>query len=361
MTTRCREGCFRDENSTGLIPFVSLAILLAGFSTMIPTARSAETNAPTKDDKAAVLLANYRSDIVLIKSKTGSGSGFVFSVNGRKFLTSNAHVMADLRAPTFTPLDRTPLKLKPGTASVAVGHDIILLELQEGGNGIPRMDSFASEVAVNDPIAVYGNTGGGDVATVITGKLLGIGPNRIEISAEIEHGNSGSPIVHVPSGKVIGVATYATTDDLLSGETKIRRFGYRLDTVKQWQPVNWARFYSEADKLKKIQETTAELGKTVLELNGLNQRTNKVRVYAYESPFIRNALDDFYGTLHQAGSRREVDDAVDNLLGTLRNVSQASQAAGKSSFTYEYFRDQFTEQTDGRKEIMNLLVKILQK
>lgn len=361
MSASPRTDFIHEATRRRLIPFSLCIMILVGLLTMSHAAASAETNAPAKGDKADSLLRDYRSDIVLIKGKAGSGSGFVITLNGHKFLASNAHVMAAIRAPTFSPLDRTLLRLKPGAASVAVGHDVILLEVQQGGNGMPLVKSFETEVAVNDPIAVYGNTGGGDVVTVIKGKLLGIGPNRIEINAEIERGNSGSPIIHLPSGKVIGVATYATSDDLLSGEKKIRRFGYRLDTVKQWQPVDWGRFYAEADRLEKLLATTTELKQAFLELNGLNQRSNKVRVYAYDSTVIRDALDRFYTSLDGAQTKGDADRAVNSLLGALRRVSQNAPPTPKPVFTYDYFSRQYTEQDSDRKEIMKLFVRILQK
>jgi hypothetical protein len=130
-------------------------------------AASAQNDAPAKADKATDLLRGFRSDIVLIKGKAGSGSGFVVNLKDRKFLASNAHVMAAVKSPTFSPLDRSLLRLKPGAASVAVGHDVILLEVLQGGRGMPLIESFETEVAVNDPIVVYGNTRGGDVVTAI--------------------------------------------------------------------------------------------------------------------------------------------------------------------------------------------------
>jgi hypothetical protein len=269
--------------------------------------------------------------------------------------------MASVRVPAFIPLDRSTLQFKPGPALLAVGHDLIFMELQPGNNGISLVESFEGTVTVNDPIAVYGNTGGGDVATAINGKVAGIGPDRVEISAEIEHGNSGSPIIHMPSGRVIGVVTYVTKDDLLSGEKKIRRFGYRLDTVKQWETVDWTRFYADADKLENATATTTELNRAFLELNGLNERTNKFRVYAYESPVIRNALDNFYSTLDRAETKRDANRAVNNLLETLKGVSQSYPMSVKPTFTYDYFRRQFTEQDGDRTEIMKSFVNILQK
>lgn len=341
--------------------FVPTAMILAGLLVLARTVGSAEADSPATDDKAAGLLRDYRSDIVFIKSKGGAGSGFVLSLKGRRFLASNAHVLAALRSPTLTLLDRSPLKLKPGGASVAVGHDVILLEVLEGGKGMPLVESFETEVAVNDAIAVYGNTGGGNVVTVIKGKVLGIGPDRVEISAEIEHGNSGSPIIHVPSGKVIGVATYVTADELLSGRKKLRRFGYRLDTVKQWQQVDWATFYGEADKLEKIQDTTTDLKKVVEELDGLNLRRNKSRKYAYETPVIRDALDNFYSTIGRAQNQGDADRAVKSLLSALRGVTQSSPTTPKPTFTYDFFRRQFIEQESDRTEIMKLFANILQK
>lgn len=354
----CRQqGFIRQTVSRRLIqltPCLLAALLIAPIAS-----RSAESD-KAKDEQVASFLRAHQGDIVLIKGKDGAGSGFVFERGGRRFLASNAHVMAGVRAPKFSTLDRSTLKFKGTPATVAVGHDILLLEL-DSTNGIPAMEAFEAEVAVNDAIVVYGNTGGSDVATAIKGKLIGIGPNRIEVDAEIEHGNSGSPIVHLQSGKVIGVATYATTDDLLSGDTKIRRFGYRLDTVKQWQPVEWGRFYTEADRLEKFQETTTELRKAFLELNGLNQRKTKVRLFAYESPVIRQALDGFYQRLDGARSEQDANSAVNSLLGSLRGVSQGGPTTVKPSFTYEYFRQQYSEDEAVRTEVMRLLVKIFQK
>lgn len=341
--------------------FVSRAILLAAFIVVALPASSAETNTPAANAKVGNLLRDHRGDIVIIKGKTGAGSGFIFTRAGRRFLVSNVHVMAGIKSPTFTALDRMPLKFKPGATVIAVGHDIIMLELQPGSNGIPLVESFENAVTINDPIVVFGNTGGGDVATAIGGKVVGIGPNRIEIDAEIEHGNSGSPIIHAPSGKVIGVATYVVTDDLISGKKIDRRFGYRLDTVRQWEPVDWTQFYSDADKLEKITATTSELQRAFFELNGLNERTNKFRVYSYDSPVIRNALDDFYPAFAQAETQSDATRAVDELLGTFKSVSKTYPLSTKPTFTYDYFRRQFYNQESTRTEVIKSFVNILQK
>ena len=155
------------------------------------------------------------------------------------------------------------------------------------------------------------------------------------------------------------MAAYATKEELISGDTKVRRFGYRLDSVKQWQPVDWGRFYAEADKLEKIKLTTTELAQAFLELNGMNQRANKARKYAYELPNIRNALDGFYKSLDTATTQPDANRVVNNLLVSLRGASQSDIAPVKPTFTYDCFCRQFAEQEGYRTEIMDLIVKVM--
>jgi Trypsin-like peptidase domain len=340
-----------------MLRFISAIFFL--FCVAVMSSAAADTNQVA--NISGSFMQEHRGDIVIIKGNDAAGSGFIYTRGGRRFLVSNVHVLAAIKAPTFTPLDGSTLRFKAGPAFIAVGHDIIMLELEPGSNGIPLVESFEQTVMVNDSIVVYGNTGGGDVANAISGKLTGIGPNRIEIDAAIEHGNSGSPIIQERSGKVIGIATYSTEEDLLSGEKKVRRFGYRLDTVKQWETVDWSRFYMEADEMDTIAATTEELQQAFKELNGLNQRANKVRVYAYDSPAIRTALDDFYSALNQAKNQRAVTRADNNLLDSLNNISRDYGSSSKPTFTYEYFRQEFADQDADRTETMNSLVSIIQK
>lgn len=335
--------------------------LLSALIATTPTTFASETNVtPSLDAKVGKYLQDHRSDIVIITGTNGGGSGFIFSKGGRQFLASNIHVIAAVRPPSFATLDGTPLRFKPNSRFVAVGHDIFMMELEASSNGIPVVESFEKTVTVNDPIVVFGNSGGGDVATAITGKVVGIGPDRVEIDAEIEHGNSGSPIVHLSSGKVIGVATYVMTEKTISGKTKDRRFGYRLDTVRKWEAVDWARFYHDADQLEKICAVTGELQQAFAEVYETDKRKAKSRVYSYESPVIRNALDNFYNGVNQAQSRQDVSFAVNGLLNTLHTASQYP-GAKKPVFTYDYFRREFKSDDSDRSKVMKMFVDSLQK
>jgi serine protease Do len=108
---------------------------------------------------------------------------------------------------------------------------------------------------------MLGNTGGSSVVTGLDGRRLGLGPDRLEVSAEFIPGNSGSPIVQVTTGCGIGIATSLTQrhEEFAgaprgprAGEMVVRRFGDRIDTAKKWESVNWPVFQSDAAQLRKI-------------------------------------------------------------------------------------------------------------
>jgi hypothetical protein len=119
-----------------------VAIACGGFAT--GSLWGAETNPPAARreraggdrTKSAQLLEDYRNDLVLIEGKNGKASGFIADWNGRKYLVSNAHVLADIKTPRYRLLDNSPLKL--GQAMVAMGHDIIMVNVTEGGRNPHR-------------------------------------------------------------------------------------------------------------------------------------------------------------------------------------------------------------------------------
>lgn len=121
-------------------------------------------------------------------------------------------------------------------------------------------------VRQDDPVTVLGNSKGDGVITQTPGKLLALGPQRIEVDNPIYHGNSGSPIVHVATRRVIGVLTEAETltlhgiDKASFGsqnsalKSTVRYFGHRLDSVQRWEPLNWGVFQDTETALRQSRE-----------------------------------------------------------------------------------------------------------
>ena len=339
------------------------ALALAFVTTGASVGAEKPAEAAPKAFGAAELVRGFRSDLVLVEGKSGRGSAFIGLLKGRKFLITNAHVIAGIKDPHFKTLDNAPVKLD-SAAAVAVGHDIVIWGVAQGGTGIPIVGAVATDAAIGDEVVVPGNAGGEGVVNAVAGKIVGIGPNLVEVSAPIEAGSSGSPVIHMNSGKALGVATYLSiksTDQTQgssgSAQATVRRFGYRLDSVAQWQPINWPKFYTEAGVVEKLEQTSAELIQALLDLRAASKSRRATRTYAYDSPAIRGALDNYYAEL--AAGAGNGPEASRTLLTSLRAESQSGVSSARASLSYDYFRRQFEEEGQKRKELMEIFDKAL--
>jgi hypothetical protein len=182
------------------------------------------------------------------------------------------------------------------------------------------------------------------------------------VDAPFQPGNSGSPIIHLKTGKVIGVATYLTikkydaaTKEVLKAPV-IRRFGYRLDSVKTWQPVNWPAFYSQAAEMETIEKLTGDLDGFLMDLS-----KNKGRVTSggHNNPAIKTRIDQWLADKKKRMSPRD-DAAVDaNFISFLKVACHADTAAARQHLTYDYFQRQLTTQEQERAEIAEIFDKII--
>jgi Trypsin-like peptidase domain len=305
----------------------------------------------SNDDKAAALVRNYRNGLVFFEGKAGKGSGFITDIQGRKYLVTNAHVVAAIKAATFKLLDSTPVQI--GSSGVAVGHDLVALAVVEGGTSIPPMASVDKEAEIGDAVVVLGNAEGAGVVNLLEGKLLGIGPNLVEVDAPFVPGNSGSPIIHVQSGKVIGVATYAMVKKTGPRQEKIRRFGYRLDSVQQWQTVDWKRFYAEDDEVERVKKATMEFADLLNDLGRHGRPT-----HSYDSAAIRNALNSFAANRGPRPGARYGTGNSQSLPALLRSASREDLAGARSRCAYDFFRRQLDDEERGREEILDVFDKM---
>jgi len=297
---------------------------------------------------AVLMVKEYKSGLAFVQGKTGQGSGFITILKGQKYLLSNAHVVAGVRPPRFTLLDRTPVGV--GSASAAVGHDIVAVTVVSGGTPIPAMESVENESNIGDAVVVLGNAEGAGVVNLLEGRIVGIGPNLVEVDAPFVPGNSGSPIIHIRSGKVIGIATYLTMRRSVTGGQSVRRFGYRLDSIQKWQAIDWNRFYAEADAMTKIEKTSEELSSLLSDLVKAGRPTK-----SYTSAPIRGALDSFEKAKRPGMQRSDVERATENLLTTLRSASVKDVREAAQRVGYDFFRRQLEEEEKGRDEIFKVL------
>lgn len=333
-----------------MIRKIALFALLAAAPVMAQDAASS----------VGALVRDYRNSLVLIESPLGKGSGFVCNIRGSTFLVSNAHVLAGARGPIFKTLDGA--KITVGAGAVAVGHDVARLAVGAAQRPFEMMDGVDNAASIGDEIVVLGNSEGAGVIAPIRGKIVGLGPNLVEVDAPFVPGNSGSPIVHVNSGKAIGVATYLTVNRTEAGtqiqlrEPVVRRFGYRLDSVATWQPVAWPAFYAQADELQRIEAFTGDLVRVLQDLG----KNHTLSPGVHTHPAISRRIDEWRSIAMRRGtSPRDLQSADQNILSFLKVACQSDITAARPRISYDFFQRALVKEEAERKSMAEVFTKII--
>ena len=296
--------------------------------------------------------------LVFVEGGQGNGSGFVCSLYGKRTLLTNQHVIEGNPSVRFTNLNQA--QVTTGAARAATGHDIIAYDVPDFVPALEPILDFSQSVLVGDDVVVLGNTEGARVIKPLEGRVVGIGPNLVEISNEFLPGNSGSPIIHLKTGKVIGIATYALIRKVnsLTGETQpsVRRFGYRLDTVQAWQPVDWRIYQAEAAARKKIAEFSAAMIDFLLDM-----RSGRFDPARHTDGRLKRALAELDGVNRSGTVRVDRMRMVHNFIRELRNVSQRDVQDLKPRLFYDYFKRELDDEAKFRAELHQGLGEALQR
>jgi hypothetical protein len=298
---------------------------------------------------AARFVQTYHDSLVFVTGTEGAGSGFVAAMGNGNFLVTNVHVAAGIPDAAFKKLDGATVR--GGSPSMAVGEDIFCMALPAGGIPLPIMRGVDSNAAIGDEVAVLGNAEGQGVINTIIGKIVGIGPNLVEVDAPFVPGNSGSPIIHLKTGKVIGVATYYVTNEYDVTTSRklirpvIRRFGYRLDGVNKWQPVNWGAFWQQRDEMESIEQRTADLYDFFVDLD---DNKGAVTPGRHSNPIFKDRIDYWIEVNRGRSTPADRLAATANLISFLKTACESDIAIAQRQITYDYFQRELADQKQYR-------------
>ena len=238
------------------------AIALVGIAATIPNAQ-ALTNAVNmgtdtqklvcSNDINSVTYQKSRDMVAILKTNFGgnvyNGTGFLCNMGGKKYLVTNRHVVNFPKDVQVCFLDGRMFSFPHNTpVEVAVNRDLVRFEI----TNVTKCLEIALDVPdIGESIEFYGNAGGQSVITVTSGRIMAVGLERIEIDASIQSGNSGSPLIRVRDGKVLGVTTISAfnkMDDPSKIGTRYdptikatREFAARFTSV-EWIPMKYGNF-----------------------------------------------------------------------------------------------------------------------
>ena len=195
--------------------------------------------------------AYVKGKLVTVVFSTGQGSGFIVKQGDKKYMITNEHVIrsGNGEEPRVMMLSGNVLKLN--NCEISRDRDLIRFEVETDSDALILSDSIPE---IGDDVTIYGNSDGGGVSTQISGNVLGVGGDRLEVSAQFVNGNSGSPVID-RHGLVVGVATYLTNytnaNDWVKKDTRfngVRRFATRLVEMP-WLPVSWDEYTRQIKEL----------------------------------------------------------------------------------------------------------------
>lgn len=186
--------------------------------------------------------SRFGNNFLLVRSPDGRGSAFLTRLWNQPVIVTNAHVYLEMKNPEIVDVNGKVFQVKEVLGSKS--RDLVILSYE---NADPKAEMLetANDVAavpLSTPVTAYGNSLGDDVIVTQAGKLLGIGPDKIETDAPFVGGNSGGPVLTTKDEKVVGVATYLryikpnpTTagSKYESSRVKkvVRRFATRIDNL----------------------------------------------------------------------------------------------------------------------------------
>jgi len=333
------------------------------------TAQAAQDNNPPPETTTTAPIANNKTDLtapidagqlnalVIIEGDYGAGSGFITKMHDQYFVVTNQHVLSGNTKFTITTVDGKKLPIT-GPLYGAVGYDVAILKIPDSvAEGYLEVLEDAQKVAkVNDPITVAGNSRGARVPVQINGKLLGIGPELVELSSELQHGISGSPIIDRMANKVIGVATMSITyraGTARSGlSTETRWFGYRVDNIdpnKGWVKLDWARYSAEGIKVRDALDLYKSLS-AVIKDEPMSNITN---------PLVHQAVMGFISEYRVAishNNRMDLKGAFPHFNQKLRSLADNGVSDLVNQPMYPYHKEIVQELDEVRKYMDEVFV-----
>jgi hypothetical protein len=192
-------------------------------------------------------------------------------MEGKIYLFTNQHVILGADKISFKTANGAILK--PRSVELSTTRDVARLLLADETDGF----EVVNDRTIGSPVAVFGNSEGGGVATELYGEITTVGSEVIDISADVVSGNSGSPVLNLDQKVIAIVSSVRSYRDDETG-SKTRHFCYRM-TDGRWRPVKWKSYNDK-------------YGKQFLETEQLIQSIFEAADTWYDDPYSRMTAED---------------------------------------------------------------------
>lgn len=155
-----------------------------------------------------------KQSVLTVISTTGRGSAWVAAVeDGRSLLVTNSHVVGSEAEPgSVVSVVRGEMRVQAEVVRVDEGRDLAVVAVDQQMQPLVMAEELPQ---VGEPILIVGSPLGLE-QSVVTGIVSAFRDEHIQISAPLNPGNSGGPVVDA-DGEVIGVAVLRVGDEQTEG------------------------------------------------------------------------------------------------------------------------------------------------
>ncbi len=294
--------------------------------------------------KAADIAKASRDSLAPIKGARGGGCGFLLKFGDARYVITTPRVAAAGRMAGLQTVEGSPLRC--GDPSAAVGSDVFRVELQSGGRPMLPIRHVDGVVAVGDGVAVLGldaNAPGGIHA--IEGKVVSIGADFVEVDAPFPAEDRGGPVVHLKTGKVMGVAESIPVRKIGVGAAEgadagMRRVAHRFDSVGNWQSVNWIFFFAQATEAQNAEKLTDDLNALLVDLAKNRRPTPGL----HTDPLLKPQIERWAAVGGGPASDHE-------FVAFLKTTCTGDLATAGKRLTYDCFKRMLAQQEQVRSEL----------
>jgi hypothetical protein len=305
--------------------------------------------------------------MVVITGDKAQGTGFLIHTPIGSFVITNQHVIGDNPHLQITTTGGDPVKFS--SLAAASDRDLAMISIEDNHYTYLQLaDTLTGNVQVGDALITPGNSLGGGVMLTSEGQVVAIGPEKVEFSNPVYHGNSGGPMIQSRTGKVIGVVTEGrlvviqNAFDMASFmsnnspiKSSVRYFGMRLDNVPAWLNVPWQRFENETTYLADFDERTKCLDSL---LNSHHDDTEFGSYYRKDEQ-VKAALDDYKDSIARDPTADHRVEAVRTLLFSVDTLADdglddMKNPANFYSFDQEHAKENAEYRDYLKKEIASV-------
>jgi len=292
-----------------------------------------------------VLSPDQIGALVTIKGDSMSGSGFLLRTPDGVYVVAHLKLVGDNPNLQITTLAGTPVKIL--SMKAASDRNLALIAVQD------NHFKCLTALAASDTAPALGEyvlvpvLGQADPTSARVGHIVNLGTTRLDFDGGIRTSSNGAPVIHCASGKVLGIVTAekgidltettakAWLDNPVPGEENLAPcFGLLLSNVPAWEPLDVAKFQSEAAFLQDFHNTTRCLDSY---LNGHRRLPQEPSAASYGPPDSRSyksnaqivaASDTYHKLALQTSGGQPFDgqtlEATRELLDDLQSIAESN-------------------------------------